>query len=312
MKIGYPCINRTLPCRGNKTFRLKSYSKERFIDTVTNNLRCLQHLLSFNLDHNILFFRISSDIIPFASHSVLNVDWELFFKDRLQEIGRFIKKNNMRISMHPDQFIVLNSKRKEVVQRSIQELVYHASFLDSLGLDASSKIQLHVGGVYGEKEKSMNRFVKNFDLLPLPVKKRLVIENDDRSYTAKDCLQISKQIHIPVLFDVLHHQINNFDEPIQKIFRFIAETWQTNDGIPMVDYSSQEQNEKIGKHATHINQKDFICFLQSINSIDFDIMLEIKDKEKSALEAISLAKSDPRFIFKYKKKDNERILEEIS
>jgi len=298
MKIGYPCINRTLPCRGNKTFRLASYSKKRFTDTVTNNLRCLQHILSFNLNHNILFFRISSDIIPFASHSVLNVDWKAYFSDILREIGRFIHENNMRISMHPDQFIVLNSKRKEVVQRSVQELVYHSSFLDSLGLGFSSKIQLHIGGVYGEKEESMNRFVKNFDLLPIPVKKRLVIENDDRSYSAKDCLQISKQIHIPVLFDVLHHQLNNHDEQMQNIFRLIAETWNANDGIPMVDYSSQEKNGKKGKHANHIDHDDFIHFLQTIDSIDFDIMLEIKDKEKSALESISLAKSDPRFIFK--------------
>jgi len=296
MKIGYPCINRTLPCRGNKTFRLASYSKDRFIDTVSNNLDCLQQILSFNLDHNILFFRISSDIIPFASHPVLSIDWNLLFNDRLQETGRFIKENNMRISMHPDQFIVLNSKRKEVVQRSIQELMYHASFLDSLGLDYSSKIQLHVGGVYGEKEKSMNRFVNNFDLLPRSVKKRLVIENDDRSYTAYDCLKISKQLHIPVLFDVLHHQINKLDESIETIFRLVAETWKNRDGIPMVDYSSQEQNEKTGKHATHINPNDFTNFLRSLNSIDMDIMLEIKDKEKSALEAVSLAKNDSRFI----------------
>lgn len=296
MKIGYPCINRTLACRGNKTFRLASYSKDRFIETVSNNLDCLQQILSFNLDHNILFFRISSDIIPFASHPVLTVDWKLLFNDKLQEIGQFIKENNLRISMHPDQFIVLNSKRNEVVQRSIQELEYHASFLDSLGLDTSSKIQLHVGGVYGEKEKSMNRFVTHFDLLPLSVKKRLVIENDERSYTADDCLKLSKQLHIPVLFDVLHHQINNLDEPLQNIFRLITDTWKNRDGIPMVDYSSQELNEKIGKHTNHINPNDFINFLRSLNSIDIDIMLEIKDKEKSALEAISLAKNDPRFI----------------
>ena len=296
MKIGYPCINRTLACRGNKTFRLASYSKDRFIETVSNNLDCLQQILSFNLDHNILFFRISSDIIPFASHPVLTVDWKLLFNDKLQEIGQFIKENNLRISMHPDQFIVLNSKRNEVVQRSIQELEYHASFLDSLGLDTSSKIQLHVGGVYGEKEKSMNRFVTHFDLLPTSVRKRVVIENDERSYTAHDCLQLSKQLHIPVLFDILHHQINNLNEPLQNIFRLITDTWKKRDGIPMVDYSSQELNEKIGKHATHINPNDFINFLRSLNSIDIDIMLEIKDKEKSALEAISLAKNDPRFI----------------
>ncbi len=293
MKIGYPCINRTISCQGNKTFRLKSYSEKRFIGTVSNNLDCLYKILAYNLDHQILFFRISSDIIPFASHPVLTVDWKKYFKDELEEIGSFINNNNIRISMHPDQFIVLNAKRKDVVQRSVKELKYHAAFLDALGLDSSAKIQLHIGGVYGDKNESMNRFVKHFDLLSSSIKKRLVIENDDRSYKAYDCLQISNHIHIPVLFDVFHHKLNNNHESVQNMMIEIAETWKHFDGIPMIDYSSQGINEKRGKHTIHIDQNDFSMFLNNIESLDVDIMLEIKDKEQSALEAISIVKKHP-------------------
>lgn len=295
MKIGYPCINRTLPCQGNKTFRLKSYSKERFIDTIENNLSCLKEILEFNLRHTILFFRISSDIIPFASHPVQTVDWKHHFKDIFDEIGSFIKKNRMRISMHPDQFIVLNTKKDDVLQRSIQELEYHATFLDALGLDRTAKIQLHVGGVYGDKQESMNRFVKHFDLVSKNVKQRLVIENDERSYMVKDCLFISDQLNIPVLLDVFHHLIYNNGESVQEVLREIKKTWKHSDGIPMIDYSSQEKNQKIGKHAQHIDRIDFSRFLKDSKDFDIDIMLEIKDKEKSAIEAITAAEKDLRF-----------------
>ncbi len=295
MKIGYPCINRTLACQGNKTFRLKSYSKERFIDTVENNLSCLKEMLEFNLRHNILFFRISSDIIPFASHPVQTVDWKHHFKDFFVEIGSFIKKNRMRISMHPDQFIVLNTKKDDVLQRSIQELEYHATFLDGLGLDRTAKIQLHVGGVYDDKQESMNRFVKHFDLVSKNVKQRLVIENDERSYMVKDCIFISDQINIAVLLDVFHHQLYNNGESVQDVLRQTKKTWRDSDGLPMIDYSSQEKNQKIGKHAQHIDCVDFSRFLKDSKDFDVDVMLEIKDKEKSAIEAIATAENDPRF-----------------
>ena len=146
MKIGYPCINRSLDCKGNRTFRLRSYSNERMQVTVQNNLECLLRILQYNLKYGILFFRISSDLIPFASHPICKFPWQRYFQKSFEEIGQFINKNHVRISMHPDQFIVLNSPRDDVVQRSIAELAYHAEILDLMGLDTSAKIQLHVGG----------------------------------------------------------------------------------------------------------------------------------------------------------------------
>jgi UV DNA damage endonuclease len=83
MKIGYPCINQTIGCKSNRKFRLKSYSEQRLIDTVTSNLGCLTEILKFNVEHHILFFRITSDLVPFASHPICKFDWVPYFKDKI-------------------------------------------------------------------------------------------------------------------------------------------------------------------------------------------------------------------------------------
>ena len=100
MRIGYPCINLTVGCSSGRTFRLKSYSDSRTKQTVKNNLICLQRILKFNVEHNLLFFRITSDIVPFASHPTNNFDWQEHFKEDFERIGEFIIRNRMRISMH--------------------------------------------------------------------------------------------------------------------------------------------------------------------------------------------------------------------
>ncbi len=295
MRIGYPCLNRSIGCSAAKTFRLKSYSKERLIAAVDNNLACLKRILEFNLKNNFLFFRISSQMVPFASHPICRFDWQSFFKAGFASLGRFIKKHNMRISMHPDQFTLINSPDKDIVQRSISELLYHAQVLESLGLDTSAKIQIHVGGVYKDKQKSIERFIKHYQDLPLQIKRRLVIENDDRSYTLDDCLQIHKKTNIPILFDVLHHQANCSGQKISQAFKLICSSWKKTDGIPMVDYSQQKPKARSGTHAESINISRFKQFLKDSKPFDFDIMLEIKDKEKSAFAAVQAAKKDKRF-----------------
>jgi len=198
--------------------------------------------------------------------------------------------------MHPDQFIVLNSKRPEVVERSIAELMYHAEVLDLFRLDSTAKIQLHLGGVYGDKTKSMQRFIDVYASLDDSVKRRLVIENDDRSYSVSDCLTVHKKIDVPVLFDYFHHSLLNHNEPISDVLVDVSATWSSDDGIPMVDYSSQRPHEKPGRHADHINRKDFSKFIDETKPFDFDVMLELKDKEKSVLEVIVIIANDKRFL----------------
>ena len=295
MRLGYPCINRSLECQGNKTFRLKSYSEYRMVETIKNNLNCLKNILNYNIKYNMLFFRISSDLIPFASHQICHFNWQNYFAPKFSSIGNIIKKYKMRISMHPDQFTLINSLKEEIYQRSVRELIYHCEVLDLLKLDKSHKIQIHVGGVYGNKEQSIKRFIERYGKLDQKITSRLVIENDHKSYSIQDCLKIHKEIKIPVLFDVFHHNLNNNGESIQTVLKEVENTWQKEDGIPMVDYSSQAIKKTRGTHIHSINMKDFRKFLIDSFPFDFDIMFEIKDKEKSVQIALYLVSMDSRF-----------------
>ncbi len=296
MKIGYPCLNRTLSCSSARTFRLRSYSEERLVSTVKNNLECLANILRYNRDHSMLFFRITSDLVPFASHPVNKFPWQRHFRDTFSRLGRYIKEHDMRISMHPDQFTLLNSVDRSVLQSSLKELRYHAEILDLMQLDKTAKIQIHVGGVYGDKIASMKRFEKRYSRLEPSVRRRLVIENDHRNYSAADCLSLSRTTGIPVVFDVLHHRVYNNGEGINPSLARASKTWHKRDGLLMVDYSLQKRSGIKGQHAESLNRNNFKKFLQSTKSYDFDIMLEIKDKEKSALHAIRCARADQRFV----------------
>lgn len=290
IRIGYPCLNYSLDCRNNLSFRLASYNPKRFKKAVENNLTCLKKILEYNLKHALMFFRITSDLIPFGSHPICKIKWWQEYKKEFVGIGRFIKKNKMRVSLHPGQYTVLNSNREEVVEKSILELEYHTRILDAMELDKTHKIQIHVGGVYGEKEKSIARFVRNYQKLNKNIRERLAIENDDKSYSLSDCMQISKKVDIPVIFDWYHHQIINNEESLDWSLKATNQTWKKSDGVMILDYSSQKQGELSSRHTEHININDFKKFLIKLkkNKISADVMLEIKDKEKSALLAKKL------------------------
>jgi len=296
MRIGYPCINRSIGCTASHTFRLASYTEERMRDTVNGNLACLEKILVYNVRHGMLFFRITSDLVPFASHPVCTFPWQDEFAGVFEKTGEYIRQHGFRISMHPDQFVLLNAPDKGVLQRSIADLGYQVQVLDLMGLDRSAKVQVHVGGVYGDKPAAIDRFVKQYDLLDTTIRDRLVIENDERLYTLSDCLAIHELTGIPVIADTFHHSLYNTGEQFTALLDPVRKTWKAHDGIPMIDYSSQEPGKRVGAHALHIEAEDFRQFLRETRPADFDIMLEIKDKEKSALAALGIARDDPRLV----------------
>jgi UV DNA damage endonuclease len=123
-----------------------------------------------------------------------------------------------------------------------------------------------------------------------------VIENDERLYTVADCLAIHDRTGIPVIADAFHHSLLNNGERFASLLDPVRKTWKAADGIPMVDYSSQEPGKRVGAHAEHIVAEDFRQFLVKTRPADFDLMLEIKDKEKSVLAALALARDDSRLI----------------
>jgi UV DNA damage endonuclease len=284
------------------------------IQTIKDNLIHLNQILKYNVKNDLLFFRISSDLIPFASHPICKFAWHKFFQYELQRIGDYIKKYSIRISMHPDQFVVLNSPDEKIVQNSIRELRYHCKLLDEICLDDTAKVQIHVGGVYGNKSEAINRFIKTYNnaqLVDHSIKERLVIENDDHLYSLKDCLYIHQQTAIPIVFDSFHHEcfygISKDDakiegeESLRDTLVKAMSTWNYDkDGIPLVDFSNQDKrnisNEvdiisRKGKHGLTIDRTLFKNFIKQTEGLDFDLMLEIKDKEKSALKALDLLRN---------------------
>jgi UV DNA damage endonuclease len=288
MKIGYPCINRSIDCQGDRTFRLASYTPERLVGVVENNLTCLERMLAYNIEHRLFFVRITSSLVPFASHEVCRFPWQAHFAKRFHAVGEILRQHDFRVSMHPDQFTLLNAQNPEIVRRSVAELNYHADVLELLGLDRSAKIQIHVGGIYGDKPAAVTRFVREHAELPERIAQRLVIENDERLYSLADCLAIHAQTGVPILFDTFHHSILNNGETYPEAFAAVAETWKKKDGVPMVDYSSQDRTGRLGKHAESIDLADFRSVLRQVHRLDFDVMLEIKDKEKSAVAALAV------------------------
>jgi len=294
MKIGYACINQSLKCRSSHTFRLNNYSKDRLIEVIESNLNCLYKILEFNKLNYINFFRITSDLIPFASHSIMDYNWQDHFKPIFNKLGTFIMENQMRITMHPGQYTVINSLKEDVYQKSVAELKYHVDILDLMNLDTTAKVQIHVGGVYGNKEKSVDRFIRRYQELDEKIKNRLIIENDDKSYSLNDCLSIYNAIKIPVVFDIYHHSYNNNGENIQFCFDSFSKTWRKSDGLPIIHYSSENPIKGKCSHAEVIDISHFETFIKKTRHYNFDIMIEIKDKEKSALKALKLLENDPR------------------
>jgi UV DNA damage endonuclease len=200
--------------------------------------------------------------------------------------------------MHPDQFVILNSKSEDIIKNSIRELQYHCKLLDSMRLPNNAKIQIHVGGVYGDKKKAKKDFANNFNkLIEKNLQRRLVIENDDRSYNLKDCLDINSETGIPIVLDTFHHDCLNNGETFQQAITSFVKSWNyPTDGNPIIDYSSQSIGERKGKHAKTLDINHFIYMYKEFKNIiiknkknlDLDIMLEIKDKEKSALLALKM------------------------
>ncbi len=290
MKIGYPCKNIQLATTHSKTFRLASYSEDRLCEAVLWNLEGVSKILDFNAEAGFLVFRLSSDLIPFASHDVCTLDWQSRFREEFAAIAEKVRRYGMRVSTHPGQYVLLNSPREEVVSASFRELEYHADLLDLAGADSTGKIQIHLGGTYGDKPAAIDRFSENFPRLPEKVKRRLVVENDERQYSLADCVTLYEKTGIPILFDAFHHSLFNNGETYPEALQKVTQTWNpSRDGVPLVDYSNQAEGKQKGAHTDHIDEVDFRQFLEETRAFAFDIMLEIKDKENSAAEALQTA-----------------------
>lgn len=284
--FGYACMNNSKKLTTSHTLRLNNFSYDLWIEKCYKNLQHLYDMLIDCDQGNLHIFRIGSGVIPFATHEITqDYNWREIFKEHLKFISDYIKETKIRITMHPDHFVVLNSLKENIYLNSVKDLQYHSDFMDALDLDLTCKMQIHTGGVYGDKKKSMDRWIERYHVLPDNIKRRLVLENDDRVFSFEDVMYIFNNTGVPILFDTLHHECLNTDNSTHsEAFQTAIKTWKPEDGILLVDYSSQEPNAKLGKHTNSIDLDHFNNMKTLLNSVNtnYDIILEIKDKEYSA------------------------------
>lgn len=291
IRLGYVAISNKLGKKvtSSSTVTFKTYSnlstkeeKRKKLLTVTlSNLNDLAKILKYNIENNIHFYRITSALIPLVTHPDVGY-WghrEIFKKD-FEYIGKLIKTSNMRVDTHPDQFNVINSTNSTVVENTKINLMRQVEWFEDFQYQ-EGKMVIHIGGATGGKEAGLQRFINNFKTFPSKIKDRLIIENDDKTYTAMETLELCKILKLPMVLDVHHHNCNNNGESLSDFLNDVFFTWNNEALPPKFHFSSPLNGERDRKHADFIIAEDFLSFVEKTRFInkDFDVMLECKEKD---------------------------------
>ncbi|EKQ57132.1 MULTISPECIES: UV DNA damage repair endonuclease UvsE [unclassified Clostridium] len=299
VRLGYVAISMRLGKKitSSSTITFTNYSKiitekgklDKLKSITLSNLNDLEKILKYNVDNEIHFYRITSALIPLVTHPEVGY-WghrEIFKKD-FEHLGKIIKEYNMRVDTHPDQFNVVNSTNDEVIENTIQNLMRQVEWFKDLNY-SDGKMVLHVGGATGGKEEGLKRFIDNFKRFPKEITSRIIIENDDKTYTAKEVLSLCEILNTPMVLDVHHHNCNNNGENIEDLLQDIFNTWNKESLPPKIHFSTPRDHEKDKKHADYINANNFVEFLEKAKMVnmDFDVMLECKQKDDALFQLVS-------------------------
>lgn len=263
-----------------RTFEAKGIS---YASTLAlQNILDLQKVIDWNIQNKITLYRMSSDMFPWMSEYELESLPDIkFIKSVLQEIGRKVKQHHHRLTYHPGPFNVLASANEYVVQKTLKELRQHGEIMDMMELPRSpfSKINIHIGGAYGDKISALKRFIKNTERLDNAARQRLTIENDDKMnmFAVSDLLQVYEETGLPIVFDYLHHCFCTGDLTEEEAFHLAIDTWPKNIR-PMVHYSSSKKKyeDSLSMEAAHA---DYVYAPVNTYNMKVDIMLEAKAKE---------------------------------
>jgi len=274
-RLGLFCSTNDGKLSTNRTIKLSSLSKEKALDIACKNINDFTSIIEFCNERHITMFRLGNSCIPFASHQDFDKSiWNELTPD-FEKVKRSNLKHNLRLTIHPGQFIQLGSKNPKVVESSLRELEYCTRLLDSFEAGHTGIITLHIGGSNGDKKATIDRFCKVFEQNSW-LKKYLTLENDEYNFTAQETLEVANRCNIGMIFDIFHHYIN----PSEISWKDIKNSWKNTRA--KVHISSQGDG-KIGHHADYISVNDFISLKNFLGDdyCDVDIMIEAKKKEEA-------------------------------
>jgi len=296
---GYACINMgfsTLPkskrITTNRSMIRRTFD-ERGISYASElallNLKDLNKILVWNKQNNINFYRISSDIIPWASeYDITDLPHFEQIAYQAEKAGNFARENGMRLTSHPGPFNKLASPKERVFQLTKNDLSVHGDLFDLIGLERSpyAKLNIHVGAAYGDKPFALDNFCRNFERLPESVKTRLTVENDDKKslYSTQELYDgIYKRIGIPIVFDYHHHRLHDGGLTEQEALELAISTWP-KDITPVVHYAESRCDEYQDYKIKPQAHSDRVIHEFSDYGHKLDVMIEAKHKEVALLE----------------------------
>ncbi|MGJ7913045.1 UV DNA damage repair endonuclease UvsE [Neobacillus sp. LXY-1] len=258
----------------------KSERMEKLKSITAQNLYHTKRILYYNLAHEIELYRLSSSLVPLATHPEVMWDFISPFKQEWEELGQLIKNFNFRVSFHPNQFTLFTSPREEVTINAVKDMEYHFRMLEAMDAIGSALINIHIGGAYGDKETSLNRFHQNIKTLPLEIKKVMTLENDDKTYDVLETLVTCEKENIPMILDYHHFMANKGEVDLPLYLQRIFDTWNSFHLSPKVHISSPKSEEAYRSHADYVDLDFVLPFLKMAKELnqDFDIMIEAKQK----------------------------------
>ena len=276
----------------------KNYNTSKLLEITKNNLDSLYKIIKYNVKNNFHFYRLTSKLVPLATHDKVDFDYITPLLDEYKKIGKLINDNNIRVDTHPDQYAVLNSMDSKIVKNTVEILEYHYKIMDAIGIK-DKIIILHVGSSACGKKASITRFINNFNKLPDHIKKCIAVENDDKIYNIKDVLELCHKINVPMVLDYHHFICNNEKEDINDYLKEIIDTW--NGKLPKMHFSSPKSKLKkeFRSHSDYINKECFIKFINILKKQDkdIDIMLEAKAKDDAISRLVRCLKYETNYKF---------------
>ncbi len=295
MALGYPCMNHTLrehepPRRCNRGMQKRTWNERGLSyasELTLQNFRDLKHILEWNHDHGISFYRITSDLVPWHSQYDLSElpEYETI-RDVAYECGAFAMEHGMRLTFHPSHWCKLASESESTVENSLQDLENHGVWLDLMGLERSPyySINIHIGAHYGDKEATAERFRAAVRRLSPAVRDRLTVENDDKEslWSVGELVEaVGEPLSVPIVFDYHHHQFTSRGVGYREAFELAASTWP-EDVRPITHYSEPARlhGEPTAKPQAHAETVASVPDWLSANS---DVMVEAGDKERAIL-----------------------------
>ena len=307
-RFGYCCINKTLQekegIHTSRTMRRKTFDSKGLgyvAELAFDNSKDLLRILQWNYANGFEVFRITSNLFPWASE----YSWDQLpnmskIRDNLAEAGAYAKKTGQRLSVHPGPFNCLASHKEHVVANCVKDLTLQADQMDMLGMpmDHNAKINIHIGASYGDREKALDTWCRNFELLPENVTKRLTVENDDRPnlYSTKMLYDsVYKRLGVPIVFDSHHFHCGPQDTSYEEAFLMAYETWPN--GIrPMCHHSNSKKKYEDPSCKSVAAHSDY--YYEAFNSCGkyVDVAMECKAKELGVIDYLNKFENDSRLL----------------